>query len=258
MNKKIRLITAIAFIFISKVAFAVQREDVLECGLPNGDKFILISKYDYSLAAKLLKPISRHPPAERFNVSPYKLYLRKNGYSKNIEFNWALQKTEPEKMCARFGSVNDLVYAGLNDLCGYLGETCTKSAWDEKLRLSYVDKENPTWVQMELKRLNLRTYPGFGANTMINKQLVREQSLSLAKSDVITAVWQATSTDNGKTWADPIITTDAKIFELGKTIYEQSFIARPISINGKKIEAHFPPPPDKTKAVSCPCVRYDF
>jgi len=58
----------------------------------------------------------------------------------------------------------------------------------------------------------------------------------------IVAVYQSTSTDEGKTWSDPIITKDAKIYELGKSTLEQSFIARPISINGKKIEAHFPPP----------------
>jgi hypothetical protein len=50
----------------------------------------------------------------------------------------------------------------------------------------------------------------------------------------------------GKTWSDPIITTDAEIFELGKPILEQSFIARPIKINGKKVEAKFPPAPAKT------------
>ena len=63
----------------------------------------------------------------------------------------------------------------------------------------------------------------------------------------ITAVYQSISTDDGKTWADPIITKEAKIYELGKSILEQSFIARPISINGKKIEAHFPSQPSEIK-----------
>ena len=50
------------------------------------------------------------------------------------------------------------------------------------------------------------------------------------------------STDNGKTWSDPVITTDALIFQMGKRWIDQCFVARPIEFNGDKIAPDFPEP----------------
>ena len=52
----------------------------------------------------------------------------------------------------------------------------------------------------------------------------------------ILAVYQSTSPDKGKTWNQPVITTKAEIFELGKSMEEQSFVAKPIRINGKSVK----------------------
>lgn len=51
----------------------------------------------------------------------------------------------------------------------------------------------------------------------------------------IMAVYQSISTDAGKTWSEPIVTTHAEIFELGKSMEEQSFVAKPIRINGRSV-----------------------
>lgn len=42
----------------------------------------------------------------------------------------------------------------------------------------------------------------------------------------IISVWQYHSTDGGKTWSRPIITKDAKLFVIGKTIKEQPGVAK--------------------------------
>ncbi len=72
---------------------------------------------------------------------------------------------------------------------------------------------------------------------LFNESLRKVINSVISYDIVFAAVYQSFSTDNGKTWSDPIVTTDAKIFEIGKSWLEQSFIARPISLNGKPIEA---------------------
>jgi hypothetical protein len=113
-----------------------------------------------------------------------------------------------------------------------------------------------TWVQHKLNELNLR--PLSGGYFSLEEKIVIEVALvqkppqctlkiltGFPDPCLIEGVIKIVSTNHGKTWGDPIITTkDAEIFELGKTIKEQSFIARPIKINGKRIDVKFPPAPD--------------
>ncbi len=40
-------------------------------------------------------------------------------------------------------------------------------------------------------------------------------------------VYQSLSSGNGKTWSPPVITKDAKLFEIGKLVTEQSWSAKP-------------------------------
>ena len=56
----------------------------------------------------------------------------------------------------------------------------------------------------------------------------------------ITAVYQSQSKDGGKTWSNPVITTDVKIFELGKSPYAQTSAGFPYSYNGKRFDAQKP------------------
>lgn len=56
----------------------------------------------------------------------------------------------------------------------------------------------------------------------------------------ITAVYQSQSKDGGKTWSNPVITTDSKIFELGKSPYAQTSAGYPYSYNGKRFDMQKP------------------
>lgn len=123
--------------------------------------------------------------------------------------------------------------------------------------ISITDNENPPKISTELRSKNLTPiYESYFSAT--KDGYIFEQALTNSdercnsrhitdeQCKIITVVRSELRKDS-QTWSDPVITTDAKIFELGKTIYQQSFIARPISINGKKIEANFPPQTDKKR-----------
>ena len=80
-----------------------------------------------------------------------------------------------------------------------------------------------------------------------NARLIYEQPLSKQSggyyyNKTFDGVYQSFSADNGKTWSDPVITTDALIFQMGKRWIDQCFVARPIEFNGDKIVPDFPEP----------------
>lgn len=114
-----------------------------------------------------------------------------------------------------------------------------------KLRLDFTDKpetRNST-LQSMMDSAGIKVGIWEFAHTLpVDGQMVFEQLLSRVDRGYIydrkiDAVYQSFSSDNGKTWSDPIITTDAKILEIGKAWSRQSYIARPISLNGKPITA---------------------
>ena len=103
----------------------------------------------------------------------------------------------------RFGKTNEAhsrIAARRAKQCGF----------DEMMRLSgdyfYGEYKNTLWSEVGFKML---------AN-----------SCTFEQADCpIAIVWQSQSTDNGKTWSKPIITKDAKLFVIGKSIKEQPGVA---------------------------------
>jgi hypothetical protein len=64
-----------------------------------------------------------------------------------------------------------------------------------------------------------------------HNHLLFEEALTAFKhtsiqSETVLYVYQSTSSDYGKTWSAPIITKDAKLFEIGRLLTEQSWSAK--------------------------------
>ena len=79
-------------------------------------------------------------------------------------------------------------------------------------------------------------------NRLVYEQPLSKQTVRPDYKKAFDGVYQSFSTDNGKTWSDPVITTDALIFQMGKRWIDQCFVARPIEFNGEKITPDFPEP----------------
>lgn len=254
MNKKIKLITILLLMLASQNVSAIQREDVLECGLPNGDKFVLTAKYDYSPMAKFI----RHA-AKRTNQTPFSVtYLAINNKTENLKFSIPAvtleQLPNAEAICAGTGSASDFVFGRFGFF--YKGVNVTKSMpVPPKEKSIYTLMElNSEKVQQTLKTNNYLV--AHGVLTRKNDVITSEVGLvehckngaeteyDLLAACPIVEVYKIASLDNGKTWSEPIFTKElAEVYILNKPVLKQSFIARPISINGKKIEANFPPQP---------------
>lgn len=216
----------------------IPREDVLECGLPDGSKFVLKSKYKWYPQARLM----RGDAAERLNQEPFHAEFKSKTLG-TVKIRGAFGYTSlddeanAESTCAIFGIVNGIPYVGSTTLMLPNEKSFIEIEFDERFQLFSARKENPEPIRSLLEKLDV--YPSYGAITVIKNKMVSEQALMRLKDKLIITVFKSVSDDGGKTWGNPIVTTDAEIFVLGRTIQEQSFIARPVSVNGKKIETHF-------------------
>jgi hypothetical protein len=97
-------------------------------------------------------------------------------------------------------------------------------------------------IRSEMKKRQLSSILDMSRTLPVGKKLVHEQLLFDMSSagtrkdgnSNITAVYQSESQDGGRTWSAPMITTDAKLFELGKSLDAQSFVGSAYSHNGKR------------------------
>lgn len=243
---------------LSQSAHAITRSDVLKCGLPDGSKFVLRSEYDWNWIPLPAIHSSRVTNRKSWTPDFFNTAGRKSNVPASVTYRGKENPNELKEVCSHFGMLNGIPLAPFTFLFKSGNWTPSNGFPWEKLSLR-VDKEtDSTSGEVNLDRLTpsiraMMDKAGIGGSAFRfgfiapqNGLWVYEQPLygkqwrraggSKSSYDVIfDAVYQSFATDNGKTWSDPIVTTDAKIFEIGKSWLQQSFIARPISLNDKPI-----------------------
>ena len=103
----------------------------------------------------------------------------------------------------------------------------------KSLRYPDGDAGPPTENQKFLEKEHLYTGDGTYVLPIGNDTTyLFEQALTALKHPTVPMgtvlyVYQSLSSGNGKTWSPPVITKDAKLFEIGKLVTEQSWSAKP-------------------------------
>ncbi|GAA5176006.1 hypothetical protein GCM10025771_09660 [Niveibacterium umoris] len=248
-----RLTLAAACCAASLAAQAIEREDRLDCQLPDGTHVLFRSRYDYSLVPVPLVHASRESDRHSWDAR----YRDKKGKVTDtpvaVDYHGNRTRSSLEAVCAHVGVLNGVV----------LGPHTFREAdgrWfsSEQLPWELLDAGGVGFVpdrlppekrkQMDDAGIKDATYY-FAFILPTGKRLVYEQPLHRSREGffrekTFDAVYQSFSDDHGKTWSPPVVTTDALIFELGKSWSQQSFLAKPVSLNGKKIPED--PPPDNS------------
>jgi hypothetical protein len=238
MHYRMYFLIASMLICNTPCSYAIAREDVLECRVSDGSEFVLKSKYDWSPEARLFSHA-----AERINQEPYQIFYRKKDFVKSINTGVNMPHSESDdrlqEICSHVGlwhgrpiapytyQANSGEWIGLSDDAA------------SKLYLSPVTVRQPVHIRKELERFNAMPELNFAFLLPIDSWLVYEQPI-IADGVRVVAVYKSESADFGKTWSVPMITTEAKIFEVGKPLMEQSFIGRPTKYNSKKMQDKFP------------------
>ncbi len=220
-------------------ASAITRDDVLICGLPDGSSFILRSRYDWSPVPLPMVHSSRETNRGGWVPS----YQDKSGKVTAIPFtiHYAGQSKLVEA-CAYFGMKNGAPLAPFSfrraDGSWFLAKDFPRGDLD--IDIDTMDNASPQRREL-LRNAGIKSVAeGFGWIYADSGQVIYEKPLH--RTDVgyiysrpIDAVFQAKSNDGGATWSGGHITTDARIFEVGRGQMEQGIRARPLSLNGKSL-----------------------
>lgn len=245
MNHFIR-IAALLTVSTTLSACAIKRQDVIECGLPDGSSFVLRAKYNWHPTSKFIPEA-----AERTNHTGFIEYYKDpisrqeiGAISDRQYLNTYKDVQVAANYCSVYGLINKVPYSTLTGYKAPSDDHFTSMTYDRSLFYSpALGGTPPLQVREALERLDA----GYGGSAIIWRpdRLVVEKLVVNRKSPPFRgiAVYRVESRDGGQTWTNPHITTEAEAFELGKTYDEQCFIARVIRIDDRKIEAHFPPCP---------------
>lgn len=232
-----RYITAAFLAGMSTQASAIPREDVLECTTPDQGTFILRSKYEFDITPLPTYHHSRVSKRGRWHISFRNSKGRLSEVPGGVDYHgqarWAL-----DLACAHVGVVHGRAVAPFT----FMRDNGAWSSIDDfpwpVLDVNLLTVENPSPEQKILLLAGVkRTAFHFGLVLPVNGVLVYEKPLYHDKKiSAFNAVLQSKSSDDGKTWSVPIVTEEASLFEIGKSWTEQSFRARPVSLNGKPVQ----------------------
>ena len=231
-----KIATALLVIAAAPV-YAIQREDMLECRIPDGSMFVLKSKYEWS-------PLARFFPhaADRINQEPYTIYYRAKNSSRLIDTGRPAGHSRDERqlrgICSNVGLFRGrpLVTYKYFEGGAWIGLTAdaTKKLFVETAKVNRSEQ-----VRNELQRFDLSGKSAVPAMKYaflapLDDRLLFEHPVT-RDGEHILAVLKSESFDNGKTWQELTITVEAKIFEIGKQLLDQPFIGQPVRLNGKNV-----------------------
>lgn len=228
-------------------ACSIRQKDELECGLSDGSKFILTSEYDWYPLAMFMRSAAERARQDYWRIT----YLDNRKSIKTaapvaIAYSGSKFIDQLRSTCLQVGKKNKtpitkMIFMGTNS------KWLPKTTIPPENIIPYVPQDRNPSIQAALQKSNFRGTT-FNLSFTIPKdgRLFHEQPLyrtgggGYYGKQIIEGVYQSVSIDEGLTWSSPIITTNAEIFEMGKSWLDQCFIARPIKINGTRIEPDFP------------------
>lgn len=219
---------------IFNITIVSAAQDELECVLPNGDKFVLINKYDYSPLAKFVPHA-----ATRGNDYGFDVYFKPSGELRvnQAMYNFGRFSVSSEiarkRVCAKFTLVDQLygTITGLKIQENHLLIPMV-AGWSAPLNLLNAQEDIA-------KGLGYLMPPPGALIRKVSAEIVIEYALyssadaqKFSTAQVISispvlAVIQTISHDSGKTWVKPAIVKKAKLFVIGKSMSEQPYVAKP-------------------------------
>lgn len=211
---------------MAPAAGQIKRAYKSECGLKDGSKFLMRAPYTYYPLA------IGHHGSRTDSVGGWEVYYQGScgGKSKSpatIQF-----ADQDQADCSKVGKIDGIPVVS-NSYLRPDGVWLSPEIIPGKFSISQTSSEQPPHLRARLAQL--RAHPtGFHAFVVPRKgRLIYEMALTSfedkSPDGKIVAVYQAISSDQGAHWSEPVITAEAKIYELGKSEKSQSFAAFPLA-----------------------------
>jgi hypothetical protein len=214
----------------------VPRHDVLECALPHRGSVVLTSRY-------LWLPMNPNPGSAKTREpnEPFEIRIKIDAKASAITSSGTLggktlkSADQARRLCALFGAFEGNVYTPFEVIRRKDGRsfewTRLKPPSIEVIEMHRTPEERALLHQADVR-------PSDDSAQLIRADgiWVNEQALYTNDFTTIKAVYRSESKDEGKTWSEGSIRQDAEIFEIGKPLEEQPFVADPIRLNHKAVE----------------------
>ncbi|MDM5181517.1 hypothetical protein PO883_30530 [Massilia sp. DJPM01] len=233
---KTTLVTAMVLGLHAQSGFA---QDRLECLLPQGGRIVMEGSCE--------APYSNRP--ETCDTRYATRYHGPDGAAPVDLGITSLRRTDdsgtPAEMCAHFYVKGDTVHAPGTEPEHY--RTIAKGHLATIIAKPHYDKAVEAEANRESARRAL-SHPGYGRMAVQGSTWVLEQALTRwhwghyadAKfyRQPVSQVSQTLSTDQGKSWSAPVITSTSRLFTIGTSALDQPDGARPgaVSIADKRLE----------------------
>lgn len=209
----------------------VPRQNYLECNLSNGDQFKLIDNYKWNPLVRLI-PVP-HPPSNDNDRGIYKVYFKPKGWwwpvdlEETEDIRYDLEDIQMRKeICSNYFILGNQTQSTRGQIINVDGDKIIKED------MPYPPHKLIDATFDEAIKLGLySTYYPEGFNIKSDRSIVYEYALTKDRTfkvpNIVDAVIVVKSTDNGRTWSTPIIRTEAKLFIIGKSVYDQPIVAKP-------------------------------
>lgn len=224
--------------------------DKLICKTVDGGRFVMKSKYKANVLGHVIPHVQKE-----YDRSPY-------WEGDFIDYKGKVHESD-QKMAAEYG--NTELYAlerACSDLAfveGMPTGTLGIFIYKGKMRSRYQYFPNNPFQNFRTELIEKRLTPlatlvreaGYittwadltarvGPRWVIEYTLhKREAGGAHPSSPMVAAIFQSTSDDDGQTWSEPVITQQGLIFDVGYPLYDSCVLARPYSLNGKKLDYPF-------------------
>ena len=236
--KWVLLAFVILLLVLSFLGIPVQTKWV--CEFDDGDQMVVRQKYKYQAVAGIFR---QHPFTP---VGSPRVYYKPKGRMEGWKKVGTIVRTGNRlKDCSNFRKVDGVITTGRyykfpgGDWQDRRRSVSEKEMPELKERLSERDEK------MKEKEVKIAIGLGFAQiddSTLLNEvPLVPSMGCYMFETNrkdapvcVVRAVFQSYSHDGGQTWSKMELTEDSKLYELGKPLFEQKGVARPVDWTGKK------------------------
>ncbi|HEU4776686.1 MAG TPA: hypothetical protein VFS95_07645 [Telluria sp.] len=214
----LKLGAAMALCAHATLACASQRQYVAYCAAPDGTRFVLRAAYQYSRLAIARSPITRQDDWQVFLI---------DGQKKEVEAPTTLDFIDANVIdCSAMGVLDGFPVVNMSyrrrDGSWFPIENLPPQLTISGTRAERSDAMNAALAEWQLSPASFALVAPHGA------RLVYEQAMytfTPAGDGIVSAVYQSSSTDNGKVWTAPVLSKAAENFDLGKTLRQQRYAA---------------------------------
>jgi len=225
--KWVLLAFVILLLVLSFLGIPVQTKWV--CEFDDGDQMVVRQKYKYQAVAGIFR---QHPFTP---VGSPRVYYKPKGRMEGWKKVGTIVRTGDRlKDCSNFRKMDGVISLQFkyklpeSDWRQYTLSRTNNSEEDSKKKSSERNEKMKEMKFSRVKKSPVTSLAQIDGSTLLHEEPIVFSSCPRLHACEVQAVLQSYSHDGGQTWSPLELTEDSKLYELGKPLFEQKGVARPV------------------------------